>query len=326
MPFSGGYSPQPERTGGGDAGSRVPRLQRIFESIAARRGKAFDQTDTSIVGAENLALAKAIDADLYGANERFANEMNPVTSTVDGLLPRWEKIFGAKSIPGDTQTVRQARVGAAAARFGTLNNTQGIIDAVTAVLGPLFAGLTLITPTEANTWWPGLAGSAGKVTAVSGNQVTVAGLAGVPSDASGKQIIVGNAASAGNAGTFPIQSRVSATSVVIINNGSPVSPDYGAGGSSGSPTIVWQLVNHVQPWTSTLEHILVEVNPTAVPGYVNADGTMNGAFFAAVNAINPVLDWLLPADMTFAWYVESSHGGPGWYLDEQNLDLEIFDG
>ena len=325
MPFTGGLSPSPERTGGGVAGSAYPSVQRIFESIAARRGNAFDQTTTSIVGAENLAYARSIDADLYGANVRFANEMNPVTSTVAGLLPRWEKIFGVFMRPGDTEPVRQQRVAAKVALLGQLNNSQGIIDALTNALGKLFVGLTLITPSEATTWWPGYGGTAAKVTAVSGTLVTVAGLTSVPTSAPNKNLVVSNANNAGNNGTFLVKNYISPTSVQILNLGSPVSPDYGVGGSSGSPTIVWSMPNPASPWTSTIEHLLVLVNPNAVPGYVNSDGTVNGAFYAAVNEVNVVLDLLAPADHTFDWYVDDSLGGIGFKLDEQNLDIEAMD-
>jgi len=326
MPFTGGYSPSPERTGGGDAGSAAPRLQRIFESIAARRGPAFDPTDNSLVGAENMAYARAIDADVYGANERFVNEMVPALSTVGGNLPRWERIFGVSPVPGDTQVDRQQRVARAAAKFAARNTPQGVTDALSDVLGALFVGLTLITPTEANTWWPGLAGAAATIASVAGNLVTITGLAAVPSDAAGKTIVVANANDPANDGTFPIQSRVSATSVVYVNNGAPSAPDYGVGGTAFFPTVQWSLVNAVRPWTSTLAHVLVQVDPFAVPGYADASGVLTGAFFRAVAEMNSILDWLLPADATFDWYVASSHGGPGWYLDEPNLDLEIFDG
>lgn len=323
MPFTGGYSPSPERTGGGDAGSATPRLQRIFESIAARRGKAFDQTDESIVGAETSAYARAIESDVYGANERFANEMNPGLATVDGLLPRWETIFGVTPVVGDTQAARQARVVNAALRFGATNNLQSIKDACRAVIGNLFIDVTVITPANAIVWWPGLFGNSGHITGLSGNLVTIAGLANVPVDAAGKTINLSNCANAGNNGTYSVKSWVSATSVVLVNNGSPVSPDAGFGGGN---VIAWSMTNQVRPWMSTVLNILVAVNPLGVAGYTNADGTLNGAFFRAVNALNPVLDWLIPADHTYDWYVASSHGAIGWYLDEPDLDAEAFDG
>lgn len=340
MPFTGGMSPSPERYGGGDAGESAPLLQRVFEAVSAARGKPFDGTVTSAVGAENMAIARAIAFDLYGANVRFANEMNPAFATAEGLLPRWEKILGCPPNPGDSQPVRRARCAAALARFGRTNSTQPVIDALTAELGKLFVGLTLFSPSNATVWWPAYGGSAAKVTAVSGNLVTVDGLTNVPTSAPGAGLIIENCAHSGNNTPeyfpfgggppsyvpFLIKSRVSATSVVCVNNGSPVSPDYGVGGTVGAPTITWSMPNPRAPWMSTVAHVDVLVNPTALPGYVNADGTVNGKFWAAVNRMNPVLDLLLPADVTFDWYVYSSHGAMGFYLDEQNLDVEVFDG
>jgi hypothetical protein len=324
VPFTGGLSPSPERTGGGDAGDPAPRLQRIFESIATRRGPAFDQTEESAVGAEIAAYARAIDSDVYGANERFANEMNPATATVAGLLPRWEKVFGAQPQPGDSETVRQQRVVAAAAKFAMTNGLQGINDAISALLGPLFLGLTLVTPSNAITWWPGLQDIRAKITSITGNQVTIQGLVGVPVNAAGKKITVSNASTPANNGTFLIQSVVSASSVVYIN-ASGVAPDYGVLGTIGAPLVHWQLINQQQPFTSSVLSIFAELSYTIVPGYVGPTGTANGAFYAKANSMNPVLDWLIPADHVFGWYVASSHGGIGFYLDEPDLDLEAFD-
>lgn len=281
-----------------------------------------------------MALARALAFDLYGTNARFANEANPSTATVAGLLPRWEVILGCPPNPGDAQPTRQARCGAALLRFGRPNNSQPVIDALTTTLGPLFVGLTLFTPASALVWWPAYGGSAAYVSAVSGNQVTVSGLTNVPSAAPGALLTIANATHPSNdspvpVGTappgYPIQSRVSSTSVVIINNGSPVSPDYGIGGSLGSPKIAWTMPNPAAPFLSTVAHVDVLVNPTATPGYVNPDGSLNGKFFQAVALMNPLLDLLLPSDATFDWYVYSSHGGLGFYLDEQNLDLLAFD-
>jgi hypothetical protein len=325
MPFAGGFSPQPERTGGGAGTSAAPILQRVFESIAASRGRAFDQTTGSVVGAENMALARAITFDLYGANDRFANEMNPAYATVAGLLPRWEKILGQPPLPGDQQSVRQARCAAALARFGRPNTYQPVIDAVRAVLGNLFVGLTLFGPSNALTWWPGYGGSAAQVTTVSGNLVTVAGLANVPTNAAGSQLVVSNASNPGNDGTFSIHSYVSASSVIVVNNGSPVAADNGFGGTLLAPTIAWAMPNSTTPWTSTIAHVDILVNPTLAIGLLNTDGTVNGKFWALVNLVNPVLDLMLPADCTFDWYVLSSHGVIGFFLDEPDLDLEAFD-
>lgn len=330
MPFTGGWSPSPERTGGGEGTSDAPLLQRVFESLAAARGRAFDQTTQSFVGAENMALARSITFDLYGSNTRFANEMNPSKATVAGLLPRWERILACPPKYGDTETVRQARCAAAIGRFGQGNDSQAVIDSLTLVLGDLFVGLTLFTPANATVWWPayggsGAGGAGAQVLSVSGNQVTVTSLSQVPSSAPGANLVLSNCSNPGNDGTFPIQSRPDAATVVVINNGSPSGADYGIGGTALDPTIVWTMPNPITPWLSTVAHVDVLVNPLGAPGYVNPDGTVNGAFYATVQAMNPILDWLLPADTTFDWYVYGSHGGAGWYLDEPDLDLLIFD-
>jgi hypothetical protein len=341
MPFTGGFNPSPERTGGGDGTTNVPLLQRVFEGLAARRGKPFDQTRASAVGAENMALARAITFDLYGSNVRFANEMNPAFATVGGLLPRWERILAQPPAPGDPEYVRQARCAAALARFGRSNTTQPVIDCLKSALGPIFVGLTLFSPSNALTWYPAYGGSAAYVAGVSGNQVTIAGLQNVPVSAPGATLIIENCGSPGNNtpfftqfGTglvvyrpFPVQSRISPSSVVVINNGgAAVAPDYGVGGTILAPTCTWSMPNPSAPWMSSIAHIDVLLNPAAVSGYTNPDGSVNGAFYQQASKINPVLDLLLPADVTFDWYVYSTtHGGPGFYFDEQNLDVEIFD-
>jgi hypothetical protein len=311
--------------GSGDAGNSVPRLQRIIETLQAARGKPFDATQGSLVGAENMAYAVAIDQDGYGANERFANEMNPVTATVAGLLPRWERIWNAPPLPGDSQAVRQARVGAAMLRFIQENNSLGTTAALQALFGVLFVSLTLTTPGQANTWWPGLFGRAGAITSASGLIGTLTGLANVPTDAPGQYVTIGNASALSNNGTYQIQRAPSGTSVVYTSTVAVTSPDYGVGGTSGSPTLRWTLVNPVRPFTSTVAHVLALLNPAAIAGYLNADGTLAAPFFAVANQLNAVLDLLSPADGTFDWYVNSSHGAIGFYLDEQNLDCEAFD-
>lgn len=325
MPFTGGYNPSPERTGGGDGTTNAPHLQRVFESIAAARGKGYDQTLNSAVGAENMAYARAIAFDLFGANVRNGNEMIPPRSTAKGTLSRWERILGIFPRPGDPEPTRRARLAAALLRFGVPNTYQPVIDAVVAAIGPLYVGLTLSSPSNANVWWPGLGGSAAQVTAVADNLVTVAGLAAVPTDAAAASIVMSNCSHAGNAGTFPVHQYVSPTSIVLVNNGTPVTPDNGVGGTLGSPTIAWSMPNPQTPWESSVAHVDVLVSPTAVPGYVNPDGTIAGAFYAKVNQINPILDLMLPADVTFDWYILSSHGAIGFYLDEQNLDVLAFD-
>ncbi|HEY4012049.1 MAG TPA: hypothetical protein VGM06_01815 [Polyangiaceae bacterium] len=156
MPATGGFTPGPERYGAGEGNSNAPLLQRVFESIAAQRGSAYDQTVSSVVGVENMAIARAITFDGYGTNERLANQFLPSKMTADGLLPRWEKIFNVPSLPGDTESVRRARVGAAFARLGQPNTHQPVVDALAAAMGAVFTGAFLYAdPNSANAIWMG---------------------------------------------------------------------------------------------------------------------------------------------------------------------------
>lgn len=156
MPATGGYSPGPEKYGGGYGNTDVPILQRVFEAIASQRGSAYDQTINSVVGVENMAIARAITFDGWGANLRLANQFLPSKMTADGLLPRWEKIFNTPTLPGDTEPVRRARVAAAFARLGQPNTHQPVVDALTSALGTIFTGTIVYQgPNTANVLWPG---------------------------------------------------------------------------------------------------------------------------------------------------------------------------
>lgn len=75
---------------------------------------------------------------------------------------------------------------------------------------------------------------------------------------------------------------------------------------------------------STIAHILVEV--------VQPAGMLDGDFYQLVGKVNPLLDNLLPAWVTFDWYRKVHAGGTGFYLDGDptttgtlvNLDNEAF--
>lgn len=142
MPYVGGWA-VPERYGSGEGNSEAPLLQRIFESLAAQRGDAYDQTTASIVGIENMAIARAITFDGWGANQRLINGFFPSTMTgSSGMLPRWERIFGIQPAPGDNHTLRRSRVAAKWAAIGQPNTLQPLSDALTAALGPIFVAIT----------------------------------------------------------------------------------------------------------------------------------------------------------------------------------------
>lgn len=333
MPFTGGWSPSPERTGGGDGGSGITLLQRVFESIASARGDAYDQTLASIVGAENMAYARAICFEMYGGNVRLANQFNPATMTADGLLPRWEKIFNVPPNYGDTEPVRRARVAAAFARFVQPNSIQPVIDACSTALGALYQSLTLFDTTNALIWWPALGGGsvagqtlygACEVASVSGVMATITNLTGVPTAAGGAILTLSNCANAVNNGTWPVHDYVSSSSVKVPIPAGPVGPDYGVGGTSGAPTVAWSLNSPLTPFMSTIAR--VDVQCGYVSGYytvVGGQNVPNAAYYQAVAGANAVLDELLPAWAAFRCYLLDQRGQMKFLLDEPNLDLEV---
>ena len=331
MPFTGGAAPSPERYGGGLAKPNKPLLQIVYESLAAQRGSAYDQSwpPTTIVGLENLAMARAITFDLFGANERLANNFLPQKMTAIGLLPRWERILNVPPQPGDTESARRARVAAAFARIGQPNSVQPFLDALAVSLGAIYVGVTHFTPANALMWWPGNSGTTAAVSSIVGVNATITGLTNgvtpVPSAAYGNTLTLSNCANAVNNGASTITAGVSSSSVTARG---PVwiAPDYGVGGTIGAPTIKWSITNPNVPWFSTIDMIAIQVNQ-AVAGYHNADGSPNGLFWTTLNACGAVLDAMLPAHVTWSFWVPSAQnpGHFGWYLDEPDLDLEAFD-
>lgn len=153
MPFCGGQTPGPWRCGGG-----TPRLTRIIESLQAARGPLFTTNPATVVGVENNAIARVLDRDNYGTNERMANSFLPSMATDlhgHGTLRRWEAIFGIVASPKADEPTRRAAVSAAWTRIFAHNNPQGIADALTPILGPLFVGIVNTDPaTGAVSWWP----------------------------------------------------------------------------------------------------------------------------------------------------------------------------
>lgn len=324
MPITGGWSPSPERTGGGDAGTGTTLLQRVFESLAAQRGDAYDQTINSAVGVENLAYARALVYDGYFANQRLANNCLPSRATLAaGTLQRWELILATPPLPSDSEIVRRARVVAAWARIGEPNSIQPMIDALQAVLGPLYIGIVHQNLGNALTYVNGVSYPIGTPTtaptfAVSGTptgvyyiaiNITVTGGYGVGTFQwyldgvlQATDLITGSSIALGGTGlALKFQSTV-----YTNGNSYVIYTDLGV------------------PWASTIAHVDVQVTQN-VTGYANADGSPNAAFYNAVAAINPILDELLPSWATFDWFIASSHGGIGFYMDEPNVDLLAFD-
>ena len=106
----GGFSPQPERYGGGKR--RVEYiLDALLQSDQAEIGldttPANQSSPPNPVWIEEVATARAINA-AWNTNERGANEFDPRKTM--SMLPRWEKIFGIVPLATDSLSVRRARV------------------------------------------------------------------------------------------------------------------------------------------------------------------------------------------------------------------------
>jgi hypothetical protein len=327
MPFTGGAASSPERYGGGVAGNK-PLVQLVYQSVAAARGSAYSQTwpPATAVDFENFAAAKAIAIDGYGGNQRLTSNFDPNRcGDAPGLLPRWEKIFGIVPLATDTLSVRRARVAAGWLRIGAGSMQQVLNDQVQANLGPLFGGITYNTPANALSWWPGLSGTAAGAPSTTSGVTTVSGLSGVPSAAGGALLTLSNCATSANNGAWQVHGYVSSTSVGISTGSTFTAPDYGVGGTSGSPTIVWLLSNPAAPWMSSIANVeILALLPSGYYTLVGGQQVPNAAWYQAVAALNPVLDVLLPAWVTWTIYVDNSGGTSGFLLDEPNIGLEVF--
>lgn len=147
MPTNGGYSPQPERYGGG-----TPTEQVIAESLDRGLGSAHDTGDESLQHAESLAFARAI-ADVWEDNQRMANQVIPSRMTV--MLPRWEAILGAFPSGSESDNDRRERVAKRFERFTTDVTFSRVESTLQDLLGDVFVSINHIDPAEAVTFWPG---------------------------------------------------------------------------------------------------------------------------------------------------------------------------
>lgn len=317
----------PERYGAGENGKSQPLLQRVFESLAAQMGSAYDQTVTTAFGIETLAESRAITFDGYGSSQRLANEFFAPTDV--GLLKRWERIFNVPPAQGDFEPTRRARVAAAWKRIGQPNSVQPVTDGTTAAAGPLFVGLVHQNATNALTYVNGL-------TAVSsaGTTPPTVTLTGTPTQWALLRVEITSNGALGvaqfrvsyNGGlTFPITGATTAATYALPYLG--VVLNFSAGPYTNDNVYTANVAPaDLVPWYSTIRLVNVELQIPA--GYANPDGSPNAAWYAQAGAIGPYLDGVLQADEEFQWFVDSfaSPGNTGFYLDDPaNLDLEIFD-
>lgn len=138
MPF-GGYHPYPRRFAGGK-----PQLQVIHESLNAQRGTAYDATNSeTVVWVENMAIARAITFDGWGANARLANQRDPARMT--DMLPRWERIFKIVPSPSASDAERRLAVQRRFERFGKTSNHARLTTVLSDELGDFFVAVEYIS-------------------------------------------------------------------------------------------------------------------------------------------------------------------------------------
>ncbi len=148
MGVHGGLAPYPERYG---AGSK--RLERILRALNNARGTAYDTSQTSNVYAENMALARALDA-AWSTNQRLANQWDPERITTS--LARWEKILGLHPYVTDTDAERRARIADRLLHVGVPKTHQEVYDRLHDVLGAdVFVAVRYIDINNAVRFFPG---------------------------------------------------------------------------------------------------------------------------------------------------------------------------
>jgi hypothetical protein len=330
MPATGGAASSPERYGGGEGNSNAPLVQRIYESLGAQMGNAYDQAwpPSTPFAMETFAIAKAIAFDGYGCNQRLQNNFRPDKCTaVTGMLQRWERIFNVPPLPTDTEAVRRARVSAAWTRFTTSNSLQPIVDALAAALGPVFVQVNHQTTGNALSYVQGITA----VTAV-GTTPPAVTVAGSPINPSQIQIAVTTGGPRGTAlfkwstnnggsyvqtgqttvATFPL--LLGAFDTGLVAKFPP--------GTYTNDNVYTMQADPTVPWLSTLAHIDVQVTqPSALYGAPNVP---NALFYATVAQIGPILDQALPFWCTWSWYMNNSSGTIGFKFDEADYDVEAF--
>lgn len=317
MPNFGGYSPGAERYGGA-----VPTLQRVLESLNQNRGSAYDTSNTSNVWVENMAIARGVAA-LWEQNERLSYQNDPYR--MGPTLARWEAILGLSPLPTDTPIDRRIRVQARFQRQGQRVFQQYVDDRLLAALGAVYVRSIRLTPgVDALSWWPGNI-QAVVTTTYTGLTVTL------PVNA----ISIASSAGFGDAPSQPAGFAYVTSSLgpqLIQYSGNPavsqaVSTNtlYGCTGGVGVLTAGATVIKTLAPWYSTVAHLCIK---TRVPS-----GWSEAQYQSAIVKVGPLLDDILPSWMTWTVYRNgAAHTGPwaqdagaGVYLDESNLDREVFD-
>lgn len=101
--------------------------------------------------------------------------------------------------------------------------------------------------------------------------------------------------------------------VGIVNTSSAVA----VGTVPGGATVPGGVTLPDGDWYSSIAHLAIET--------VQPDGVDDPTFYDAVGQIAQAIDGIVPAWVTFDWFLDGSHGA-GFYLDEEkNLDNQRFD-
>lgn len=139
----GGYHPYPRRFGG----SANSQLETIHTDLNSARGSAYDPQPKSIVWLENMAWARAITFDGWGANERMSYQMDPVRVT--DMMHRWERIFAIIPPFDSTESERRLVLTRRWQRFGVLANHSTIRTKLEEGLGDFFVAVEYISLSNA---------------------------------------------------------------------------------------------------------------------------------------------------------------------------------
>ena len=151
----GGFSPQPERYGGGRRNIEFI-LDHLLQSDVQEVG--LDVTHGSCVWVEEVATARAINS-AQNTNERGANEFDP--RRMQSMLPRWETIFGVVPPLNSTLPLRRKAITFKFNALGKSPTPGQIMDDLTYLAttsdgeSTIFVGITNTSSATGPSYFPG---------------------------------------------------------------------------------------------------------------------------------------------------------------------------
>lgn len=117
--------------------------EAILNDLLSGLGSAFDTEYGSITWIKMNAVARVLN-DVFEQNKRLSYQWDPLR--MSDFLPRWETIYGLNPLPTDTEVERREKVLAAVQTSGLMPTQQVVTDLLTSLLGPVFVGITNLTP------------------------------------------------------------------------------------------------------------------------------------------------------------------------------------